>query len=180
MGMKQIRDWEALALELSIRRRDFLSPLLSDPDKLSALGWYTTGERYTNGRRIIPLNRLDGADPLEDDMPSGIIYYGDSGAILSARWTESGKYHREGGPAVIDWVPVCGISLLDRLEFYIDGKRFSRGHPSTLKISRIERTIKCQYHHIEGSRISFWEFYDQSSAEDKKLLLRYWFPRDKL
>lgn len=78
------------------------------------------------------------------------IDYHDNGKPHVVCWLLEGNFHREGKPSLIKY---DGEGNIYEAKYYLD---------------------TCE------SPLTFWEFYEQSTSEDKKTLLRDWLPFERL
>jgi antitoxin component YwqK of YwqJK toxin-antitoxin module len=106
-----------------------------------------------------------------EDGPAEIWRY-QSGSVEYEMWCKEGECHRDDGPA---WIAYWVDGSVKSEIWYKNGDRHREDGPSLIWYKDKGNADDIQYW-LENKRLDFWDFYDQSSEENQKIILRVWLP----
>jgi antitoxin component YwqK of YwqJK toxin-antitoxin module len=110
-----------------------------------------------------------------EDGPAYIRYY-ENGNIEFETWYRGGNHHRLDGPALMEYYE---DGSLKEESWYKHDKPHREDGPSWVQYNRNDtgnKIKRAMWFRLEGVLLGFWDFYDQSSPENQKTLLRVWLP----
>jgi antitoxin component YwqK of YwqJK toxin-antitoxin module len=101
-------------------------------------------------------------------------YYRKDGSVYRTHHTKNGLLHREDGPAYIEYHEngkVYGET------YYKDGVYGREDGPAWILYDEDGSTLMMISFALKKEELlPFWDFYDRSSEENQKTLLRVWLP----
>lgn len=125
---------------------------------------------YDNGRIQSRSFRWGSKFHDEGDNPSYTEWW-ESGYLKQKIWSQKGKPHREGDlPAQIDWNE-DGTKFR---EAYISSEDFPHREDGPAFIYYKDDRLNEVSFWLKGCQLSFWEYYERSSADLKNKMLREW------
>lgn len=118
------------------------------------------------------MSYLDNRDRLHREDGPAFLFYTKSGALTRETYYVDGHYHRIGGPSVL-WYYENGSIRYE--SYHKKGVAHREDGPACIEYCKYGGVISAGYW-LEGDPYKFWEYYDISSSETQKALLKNWLP----
>jgi antitoxin component YwqK of YwqJK toxin-antitoxin module len=144
--------------------------------------YYVEGKRHREGGPAEIWYKEDGTlkyesfyvDGYPRDCEKGALYidYHKNGNVRVETYKRDGDLHREDGPA-LKYYQKDGTPY--REMFMKSGTRHREDGPAILHFGDRGEVTYCFYY-IEDVQFPFWEFFERSTPETQKILLKDWLP----
>jgi hypothetical protein len=102
-------------------------------------------------------------------------YYDEEGNLLKSEWETGGILHRVSGPALIRYRKDGEETVLCSEVWYTDGRVDRKDGPAWIWYNKEGGIDQVEYW-LGDRYLEFWDFYERSSPDTQKTLLKQWLP----